>query len=78
MEECILNGDTIESHDEIKKHAEWAAAFVPVLQGADRSVIRSTLEQEVGKVFAKVLEDAGVFKRTEEGFAAFDRFIETL
>ncbi len=78
MEECILNGDSIESHDEIKKHAEWAAAFVPVLQGADRSVIRSTLEQEVGKVFAKVLEDAGVFKRTEEGFAAFDRFIETL
>ena len=30
---------------------------------------------EVGKVFAKVLEHAGVFKRTIEGGAAFDRFI---
>ena len=32
-------------------------------------------EQEIGEVFAAVLEDAGVFKRTEEGRAAFKRFI---
>lgn len=32
-------------------------------------------EQEIGEVFAAVLEDAGVFKRTEEGRAAFERFI---
>lgn len=33
------------------------------------------LKLEVGKVFAQVLEHAGVYKRTPEGSAAFDRFI---
>ena len=33
------------------------------------------LKMEVGKVFARVLEQAGVFKRTPEGAAAFDRFV---
>jgi len=35
-------------------------------------------EQEIGEVFAAVLEDAGVFKRTDEGMAAFMRFVEEL
>jgi len=35
-------------------------------------------EQEIGRVFAAVLEDAGVFKKTEEGKAAFMRFIGEL
>lgn len=35
-------------------------------------------EDEIGRVFAAVLEDAGVFKRTEAGREAFQRFIGTL
>ena len=35
-------------------------------------------EQEIGEVFAAVLEDAGVFKRTNEGREAFARFIDEL
>ena len=35
-------------------------------------------EQEIGEVFAAVLEDAGVFKRTEDGKAAFGRFIDCI
>ena len=35
-------------------------------------------EQEIGEVFAAVLEDAGVFKRTEEGKAAFGRFTDSI
>lgn len=34
------------------------------------------LLQETGKVFARVLEDAGVYKNTPEGKAAFLRFVE--
>ena len=34
--------------------------------------------KETGKVFAKVLEDAGVYKNTDEGKAAFLRFIDEL
>ena len=36
------------------------------------------LEQEVGKVFCQVLEDAGVYKYTDEGLEAFRRFISVL
>ena len=36
------------------------------------------LEKEVGEVFVKVLEDAGVYKCTEEGRKAFMRFVNTL
>ena len=32
----------------------------------------------MGEVFVKVLEVAGVYKCTEEGRKAFDRFIATL
>ena len=40
--------------------------------------VMSILEEEVGIVFTHVLEDAGVFKCTEEGREAFRRFIATL
>ena len=36
------------------------------------------LKQEVGAVFARVLEDAGVFKREEQGKRAFARFLATV
>ena len=34
--------------------------------------------QETGKVFAEVLEDAGVYKNTPEGRAAFARFVDAV
>ena len=36
------------------------------------------LKEEVGQVFAKVLEDAGVYKCTTEGREAFERFLNTV
>ena len=36
------------------------------------------LHEEIGQVFNQVLEDAGVYKQTEEGRAAFERFIGSL
>ena len=36
------------------------------------------LLRETGKVFAAVLEDAGVYKNTEEGRTAFLRFVEAV
>lgn len=38
----------------------------------------SIIQQEVGQIFARVLEDAGVFKRNEEGQAAFQRFTDSI
>lgn len=36
------------------------------------------IEEEIGKVFARVLEDAGVFKNDQQGQAAFQAFLENL
>ena len=36
------------------------------------------LHKEIGDVFMQVLEDSGVYKRNEEGQAAFDRFVASL
>ena len=40
--------------------------------------VRGIIEQEIGKVFSEVLEDAGVYKRNAEGKEAFLRFISSL
>ena len=65
----ILNG--------MAAHADWAEEWMPKYEIAD-SNIHSIVQKEIGIVFTKVLEDAGVYKRTEEGKAAFKRFIESL
>ena len=40
--------------------------------------IHSIVQKEIGIVFTKVLEDAGVYKRTQDGIAALNRFIDNL
>lgn len=78
LEIFIIEGRDIASDEQLAKHAEWAADFAPLLRGRSRELVRTVLEEEVGRVFAHVLEDAGVFKRDEAGKAAFLRFISTL
>ena len=78
LEEYIADGGEIASNEQIAKHAEWAADFAPLLRGRSRELVRTVLEEEVGRVFTHVLEDAGVFKRDDAGRAAFLRLIATL
>ena len=44
---------------------------------ADPAKAEAVLQQEVGEIFSQVLEDAGVYKNTADGVAAFDRFMLT-
>ena len=78
LEELITDGQDLRQNAETEKHAEWAEGFAKRLKGKPREEIRSVLEQEVGKVFVSVLEDAGVYKRDEGGKEAFRRFIKTI
>ena len=78
LEEYILEGKDITSNEKIEKHADWVNEFLPQYSEITRDNIRSILEQEVGKVFVGVLEDAGVYKCTPEGREAFMRFVNTL
>jgi UDPglucose--hexose-1-phosphate uridylyltransferase len=78
LREAILKGSDIAALPDIAKHAEWVAEFLPRYEKVDESNIDKILQDEVGKVFAEVLTDAGVYKRTPEGQEAFDRFLAVL
>ena len=57
-------------------HQEWADELKesnPDLK--DKIQALEIVQESVGKIFARVLEDAGVYKQTEEGQAAFMRFV---
>ena len=58
-------------------HQEWADELKESHPGlTDKSQALEIVQESVGKIFARVLEDAGVYKQTEEGQAAFMRFVE--
>lgn len=78
LSEYILEKKDIRSNESIAKHADWVDEFLPSYEDINEDNITEILEKEVGKVFCQVLEDAGVYKCTEEGLAAFHRFIGTL
>lgn len=78
LKEVMLAGGDLRADQELEKHAEWVDEFTPKYEKIDASNIDSIIEKEVGLVFMEVLEDAGVYKRTSEGQAAFDRFIESI
>lgn len=62
-----------------KYHQEWADDLKtqhPDLSSEEES--QEVVRVSVGNIFARVLEDAGVYKRTEEGQAAFRRFVTSL
>ena len=78
LEDYIIEGKDIRSNPELEKHADWVESFLPKYENVTRENIDRILKDEVGKVFEKVLEDAGVYKRTPEGSAAFQRFIDSV
>lgn len=76
---CIIEGKDIRSFDELLKHADWAEEFIPKYEGKiNKENVDEILKAEIGKVFVKVLEDAGVFKRDEKGREYFMKFIESV
>lgn len=77
LADCILDGTDIHSNEKVQKHAEWVSSFADNYQFTEENVM-GILEKEVGQVFVHVLEDAGVFKCTEEGRTSFRKFIQTL
>lgn len=78
LKEYILEGKDIRSNDSIEKHADWVDEFLPNYPEINALNVEEILQQEVGKVFCQVLEDAGVYKCTPEGMEAFERFTNTL
>lgn len=75
---AIVAGKDIRQDTVLEKHADWVEEFLPAYEKVDESNVMDILKEETGKVFAKVLEHAGVYKRDDEGKQAFLRFVGTL
>ena len=78
LSDYIVDGKDIRSNEKIEKHADWVDEFRPKYPVISAENVDAVLKEEIGIVFKKVLEDAGVFKRDAKGHAAFDRFTGTL
>lgn len=75
---CLLEGKDPAQHEMLVKHADWVKEFLPKYPNLTKDNVMDILQEEVGQVFVHVLEDAGVYKCTEEGREAFQRFIHAL
>ena len=74
LKEAVLTGADLRGNELLEKHADWVDEFSKKYDKIDDSNIDEILQKEIGLVFMRVLEDAGVYKRTPEGQKAFDRF----
>jgi len=73
----LVSGGAPAGDPELAKHAPWAAELRRRHSFTAENV-DGVLREEVGLVFAAVLEHAGVFKCSEAGRAAFLRFVESV
>ncbi len=76
--EYLTEGKDIRENPILEKHADWVDEFKNKYDSITKDNVFDILKQEVGLVFEQVLEDAGVFKQTEEGKMAFLKFINSI
>ena len=79
LADVLINegADAVRNYPELEKHADWAEEFTQKRDITPDNV-NDVIREEIGFVFSKVLEHAGVFKRTAKGTAAFGRFVSTI
>ena len=75
LADAIVAGKDIAADEVLGKHAPWVEELKAQYTFTEDNALEIIL-QETGKVFAGVLEDAGVYKNTAEGKAAFLKFVD--
>ena len=77
LADAIVAGKDFAADPVLGKHSAWVAEIQERVTFTPENTMDVLLE-ETGRVFYKVLEDAGVYKCTPEGRAAFLRFVESV
>ena len=77
LEEAILSGADLNASEDTAKHSAWVDSFRDNYTFTKENT-EEILKAETGKVFAKVLEHAGVYERSEKGMDAFLRFVDSV
>lgn len=78
LKEAILAGKDLRKDEVLAKHADWVDEFLAKYDDVNAENIDKIVQDEVGLVYASILEQAGVYKRDEKGKAAFLKFIASI
>ncbi len=78
LSECLVGNKNIDNYEELQKHKAWAEDVRNKHPELCNQNIDRIIQDEIGQVFVKVLENAGVYKCNEDGRKAFERFIAVL
>ena len=73
----MVNGKDISADERIAKHEEWAKAIMSANEITADSC-EDILKAEIGKVFTAILEQCGVYERSEKGKNQFIKFVESV
>ena len=77
LSDALVAGTDISGDDLLAKHAEWASELKRKYKFTKDNADK-ILRKEIGIVFSKVLEHAGVYKRDKAGKEAFLRFVQAV
>jgi len=75
LADALVEGRDVTGDEELSKHGHWVEEMRKKYSFT-RENVDEILRREVGAIFAKVLEHAGVYKCDEQGREAFQRFID--
>ncbi len=77
LADILLHGGEIADDSALAKHKPWVEKMRKTYTFTEDTV-ETILRNEVGTIFAKVLEHAGVYKCNAEGRTAFQRFLASV
>lgn len=77
LKEAMLSGRDIRDDELLAKHADWAE-MIKQSYDINADNIDGIIQNEIGKVFAAILEQCGVFERSEKGAEQFVRFVDSV
>ena len=78
LEDAMLKNADLRADETLSKHADWAEEIKSKYSDINENNIDEIIKNEIGIVFSKVLEHAGVYKRDENGLKAFLKFTESV
>lgn len=78
LKDAILENKDIKADERIAKHADWADVIKAKHNDINADNIEQIIRDEIGIVFTAILEQCGVFDRTEKGREQFKKFISSV
>lgn len=77
LRDAMVSNADIASDERIAKHKEWADMIKSKYEITEDNCM-DILKKEIGIVFAAILEQSGVFERTENGKKQFVKFLDSI